>query len=144
MLFADFVLHVIKFINVFCYDRYHLNALERFWVLRDNVKEYVFATTDSPVIFDGQFTSIMSEPREVARRGWAWRKSDDAHAHEHYAVAKHCVFHIYRPTSSYQRVVCSCMWLVTDKDSSGTQTDSGTDTEDVESCVPNFVSLLCR
>jgi hypothetical protein len=34
------------------------------------------------------------------------------------------------------------MQLVIDKDSSDTETDSVTDTEDVESFMPNLVSLL--
>jgi hypothetical protein len=93
--------------------------------------ECVFATSDSPVIFDGQFTSIMSAPLEVARRGWAWRKSDDAHAHEHACFT-------YTDPLQVTNVLCvhAC--------DTGTETDRGTDTEDVESCVPNFVSLLCR
>jgi hypothetical protein len=84
----------------------------------------------------------MGAPREVSICGWAVPKSDDAHAH--YATAKHFLFHIYRPTSRHQRVVCLCMWLVIDKDDSDTEVDSGTDTEGVESFVPNSVSLLCR
>jgi hypothetical protein len=46
---------------------------------------------------------------------------------------------LYRPTSSHPIVVCLCMSLVTDKDSSDTEADSATDTEDVETFMPNFL-----
>jgi hypothetical protein len=84
----------------------------------------------------------MGSPREAARSGWAWRESDDAHAH--YAIAKHLLFRAYRPTPSQPRVAWLCMWLVIDKNNTDTQIDSGTDTEHVETFMPNFVSLLCR
>jgi hypothetical protein len=41
------------------------------------------------------------------------RESDDAHAH--FSVAKHFLFHIYKPTGSHPRVVCLCIQLVIDK-----------------------------
>jgi hypothetical protein len=60
--------------------------------------------------------------------------SDDAHAH--YAVAKHCCCFAYTDPLEVTRVLCV--------DDSDTEHDSGTDTKDVESFMPNFFSLLCR
>jgi hypothetical protein len=82
-------------------------------------------------------------PREVARSGWAGWESDAEHAH--YAIAKdYSCFTYTDPLQVTSRAVCSCMELVIEKDSSDTEIDSGTDTEDVESFMSNFVSLLCR
>jgi hypothetical protein len=45
---------------------------------------------------------------------------------------------VQRTTSSHPSIVCSCLCLVTDKDSSDTEIDNGTDTKDVKSFMPNF------
>jgi hypothetical protein len=96
-----------------------------------------FVSSDNAEKMAVQWRATRSRQKRIGGR-----ERDDAHAH--YVIAKHFQFHIYRPTSSHPRVVWFFTELAIVKGSSDTETDSGTDTEDVESFMPNFVSLFCR
>jgi hypothetical protein len=64
-------------------------------------------------------------------------------AHAHYATAKHYYCLTYTVPLQVTHALCLCRQPVSDEDSSNAGANSGTDTEDVESFMPNFVSVLC-
>jgi hypothetical protein len=51
--------------------------------------------------------SVMGEPRDVARSGWAGRERDDAHAHN--TIAKHTYKDPLQVTQ-----VCVCVYVTSD------------------------------
>jgi hypothetical protein len=43
--------------DVCCYNRWHGNDVERFWVWRDNIHDCVLTKLDFPFILDGQLVN---------------------------------------------------------------------------------------
>jgi hypothetical protein len=91
----------------------------------------------------------MGAPREVARSGQTGRDGKVTMRMRTTLLINTSCFTHTDPLPSHPRVACLCMQLrivkgCSDKDCGETENDSGTDTEAVESFLPNFVSLLCR
>jgi hypothetical protein len=88
-------------------------------------------------VLTGLYYGRATRSRQKCMGGtWWWRYV--------YAFAKRYSCFTDTDTLQVTHVLCLCMSQVVDTDSSGTESDSGADTEDVEWFIPNFVSLLYR